>query len=171
MMLQIDEPDLSLVLGGMVPTPSGYGTARSVSVDTVQRGLTSFASGLADNALAISGVTPGPLWEMVRGAGFRSQVCRLADLTGDSAAVDAIAESVEASSQLLVQLDAGANLDTVGPELLAAWRRIGFPPETLPQAVIPMAGPPPGDPARLAGVLAVARQLAVALAEPPESWS
>ncbi|MDQ2847154.1 MAG: methionine synthase [Actinomycetota bacterium] len=171
MVLQIDEPDLNLVLGGMLPTPSGYGTVRSVSIDTVQRGLTSFAAGIADNPLAISGVAPGSLWETLRGAGFRKLGCQLADLTGESTAVDAIGEAVEASAHLLVQLSAAGSLDTLGRRLFAGWRRIGFPPETLPQSVIPVAGPAPSDPTELAGVLAIARQLATALADPPESWS
>lgn len=168
--LQIDEPDLHLVLGGLLPTPSGYGTVRSVSIDAVERGLTSFASGLAMSPLVISGVHPGPFWETLRGAGFRSLVCRLADLTGELTAVNAIGEAVEASARLLVQLDATGGLEAAGRKLFAAWRRIGFLLEALPQSVIPMAGPAPSDPAGLAGVLAIARQLATALPDPPESW-
>ena len=37
--LQLDEPSLPAVLAGQVPTPSGYGTVRSVAAATVRDGL------------------------------------------------------------------------------------------------------------------------------------
>lgn len=168
--VQLDEPDLPLVLDGLLPTPSGFGTVRSVSIDTVERGLTSFTSAVPDGPLVISGVPPGPLWTMLRTASFRNLICQLGDLTAEPAGVSAIGEAVESSATLLLRLDAAGTLDAAGRTLVGAWRRIGFPPETLPPSVIPVAAPAPGDPAGIAAVLGVARQLAEALADPPESW-
>lgn len=174
--LQVEEPELDRVLAGTLPTPSGFGTVRSVAADTVRRGLESFIGSVATDGdgsgrvCAVSGVRPGELWAMLRDAGFANLVCTLDDLSFDAGRLDAIGEAVQSSVRLWVGL-AAASLPDAGKRLLAAWNRIGFSPELLPDVVVPVAGPPPADPDSIAQHLGVARQLASALPDPPDSWT
>jgi len=174
--LQLDEPDLDRVLAGTVPTPSGFGTVRSIAADTVRRGLEAFIGSVetdGDNggrACAVSGVRPGEWWAMLRDAGFAHLVCTLDDLSFDAGRLEAIGGAVQNSARLWICL-AAASLPDAGRRLLAGWNRIGFSPDLLPDFVVPVGGPPPADPDSIAQQLGVARQLASALADPPESWT
>lgn len=174
--LQVEEPELERVLGGTLPTPSGFGTVRSVAADTVRRELESFVEAVdaggavGRRAWAVSGVRPGELWAMLRGAGFAGLICTLDDLSAGAGRLDAIGEAVQNSARLWVCLAAGS-LPEAGRRLLAGWNRIGFSAELLPDVVVPVAGPAPTDLGSIAEHLSIARQLAEALPDPPDSWT
>lgn len=166
-MVQLDEPELDRVLSGELPTPSGFGTVRSVAVETVQRRLADVRFGLGERPSMATG--PRSRWNVLRAAGFDRLVCSLDEFAGDSRALDEIGQTVQDGHQLAVLLGT-SSLAAAGRMLLTGWNRIGFAAELLASSVIPLAGPGPGRPDDIPGALAIARQLAEALPDPPDSW-
>jgi methionine synthase II (cobalamin-independent) len=91
--VQVDEPSLSAVLAGAVPTASGFGRHRVVSPPE--------ASAALEWVLGSAGVEPwlhscahGMPWQLVRGAGARGLSADLALL--DASDTDVFAEALEA---------------------------------------------------------------------------
>lgn len=91
--VQVDEPSLSAVLAGAVPTASGFGRHRVVHPPEVSAAL--------EWVLGSAGVEPwlhscarGVPWQLVRGAGARGLSADLAML--DASDVDLFAEALEA---------------------------------------------------------------------------
>jgi len=169
-MVQVDEPELDRVLSGELPTPSGFDTVRSVAIEIVQRRLGEFRSGLGDRPSMATG--PRSRWNVLRAAGFDRLVCSLDEFAGDTKALDEIGRTVQDGVQLAVLLGS-SSLAVAGRTLLTGCGRIGFAAELLASSVIPLAGVEDGGPGRpedIAGALAIARQLAEALADPPDSW-
>lgn len=165
--VQVDEPELDRVLSGELPTPSGFGTVRSVAIETVQRRLGDFRAGLGDRPTMTTG--PRNRWNVLRAAGFDRLVCSLDDFAGDTRGLDEIGQTVQDGVQLAVLLGSSSSA-AAGRTLLTGWNRIGFAAELLASSVIPLAGPGPGRPDDIPGALAIARELVEALLDPPDSW-
>lgn len=169
LLLQVDEPELGRVLGGSLPTPSGFGTVRAVTSDRVRQGLAQICEAVPGVGSVITGTAPGTSWRALQRAGFRSFACDLADLE-DLARMDAIGEAVQDGLGLLVRVPDGQSARRTTTRLVTAWQRIGFPGDQLPASVVPTVD----DVAAATGVgpaLGVVAEVARALVDPPESWS
>ncbi|WP_029137821.1 uroporphyrinogen decarboxylase/cobalamine-independent methonine synthase family protein [Nakamurella lactea] len=170
--VQLEEPDLGAVLDGPIPTASGFGTLRHVPVDTVRTALADFVAALGERPVIAAGVPAGPLWELLRAAGFGALTGAMADITGRSSALlDAVGQVVQDGIRLQIELPPDAKTSTVGPALLAGWRQIGYPIEDVAGAITPTAAGGQADTiATAVQRMKVARDLGRALLEPPDSW-
>lgn len=175
LLVQVDEPELERVLGGSLPTASGFGTVRAVSADTVRQRLDSFAATLLGAhpraVLALTGVRPGTWWPVLQRCGFTHFAAGLTDLERTSS-LDVIGEAIGDGAGLLVTVRPSEELDLVEQtcrRLLAGWRALGFAEEQLARSVVPVAGTPAGTPAVALG-LRSAVQVGAGLLDPPSSW-
>jgi hypothetical protein len=170
--LQLDEPGLPAVLGGTLPTASGYGTVRSVSSEVVTQTLR-----------AVLEIAP---------AGHRVVHCCAADAPIallDSVGADAIAldltvlghahndqlgEAVDAGTSLwlgvLPSVDSDITLDTAREPILRLWNELGFPLDMLAGAVVPTpaCGLAGASPPYVRRVLSVLRDAGHDLLDPLE---
>ena len=152
--IQLDEPMLPMVIGGRVPTASGYGTLRSVAEPVAEAGLRSVV-----DAVVGAGAYPvvhccaeeAPIG-LMRAAGARAVAVDAALLgPGDD---DVLGVALEAGLVLWLGLVPGT--DTALPPLSTAieparrlWSRLGQDPQRLARAVVPtpscgLAGASPG---------------------------
>ncbi|MGI8879256.1 MAG: methionine synthase [Jatrophihabitans sp.] len=140
--VQLDEPSVPGVIGGRVPTASGYGTIRSVADTVVEQRLTD-----------VLAVVP---------AGFRVVHCCAADAPLElfrRAGADAVAVDLDQIGNLDVLgelIDVGVDLwlgavptsgETDEPadalyrraseRIVTLWRTLGFPDADLPRRVVP----------------------------------
>lgn len=169
LLLQVDEPELGRVLGGSLPTPSGFGTVRAVTGDRVRQGLAQICEAIPGVGSVITGTAPGVSWRALQRAGFRSFACDLADLE-DLSRMDAIGEAVQDGLGLLVRVPDSESSRRITTRLVTAWQRIGFPLEQLPASVIPTVDEI-SDAAGIGAALGRVAEVARALIDPPESWS
>lgn len=155
--LQLDEPSLPAVIGGRVPTPSGYGTVRSVEGVVAERGLASVLEAAPRGHRVVHCCAPDVPLALLRDAGADA-VSLDATLLG-RAHYDALGETVEAGVSLWLGVvpAAGAvpSFADVRTRVDTLWRELGFGRAALAGAVVPT--PTCG----LAGATDVRRVLAV----------
>lgn len=170
--VQIDEPDLPRVLAGAVPTASGFGTVRSVPLDTVRTGLTQFVDGLGERPTIAAGIPAGQLWDLVWAAGFGGAVAGFGEISGRSTAVlDAVGEAVQADRRLLVELPPDTTAEAATRALVAGWQQIGFPVSAIARSLTPMAaGRTDGTLATATTAMKTAAEAGSALLDPPDNW-
>ena len=98
-MLQLDEPSLPAVLGGRVPTPSGYGTVRAVAADTARDRLRGAGGRHAARRVVHCCASEAPI-ALLREAGADAIALDAALVT--TADYDALGEAVDAGAGMLL---------------------------------------------------------------------
>ncbi len=137
LVLQLDEPSLSAVLAGHLPTASGFGTIRAVDRQVVLAGLRAVLAGADGGETLIHCCAPGIPLPLLRQTG--------ADLATDTALLDGRGwEEVAGGIEDGMTLYSGC-VPTAGPVpraqsvaagLVSRFREIGLPPTTLGGLVV-----------------------------------
>lgn len=182
--VQLDEPDIADVLGGTIPTASGYRTLRSVSSTEVSQAWHQIISALSDagasqtvlklpeaarsGALRAGAQSP---FALALGAGAHGAALPAAGLTG--ADWEALAEAVEAGKSIwLGILPVPANtadprqVTALVDDVLRPWTKIGLGAGSLPALrLTPAADLADASPSAARKVLARLTQAAEALTQ------
>jgi hypothetical protein len=180
-LLQVDEPSLGAVIGGQVPTPSGYGTVRAVSeaaVKDVLRELIS-AVGVPVALHCCASRPPMAVLADVGAAALGVDATRpeIAGSTADPAALDRIGEIWDVGTPLLLGLvPSTAPRGRVTSRELARPAfdladRLGFDRVRLGVLAVPTptCGLAGADPAWARRALELARELGEAFVDPPDT--
>jgi methionine synthase II (cobalamin-independent) len=137
--LQLDEPSLPAVLGGRIPTPSGYGTVRAIDAPIAEQALRDVLAVAAAGARVVHCCADDVPFDVLRNAevdAISVDATRLASL-----AYDALGEAVEAGTSLwlgvLPATDAAVSFDATRDRLRALWSELGFPLTRLAADVVP----------------------------------
>lgn len=160
LVLQLDEPSLPAVLGGRVPTPSGYGTVRSVEASVVEQTL--------HDVLAVGGAGG----RVVHCCARDVPIALLRDAGADALAVDAtllttsdydaLGEAVDAGVSLWLGVLPGTNaavsLDRARSAVTTLWSALGFAAADAAERIVPtpacgLAGATPGYARRVFSLL------------------
>lgn len=138
LVVQLDEPSLTAVLHGGVPTSSGFGQLAAVEAPIVEAGLRIVLEA-ADGAQTIVHccASDAPI-ELLRRSGATALSLNL-DLTFDQ---EELGAAIEAGTGLLLGVLPGTDTALPVPlhtadRLRSWWRRLGFDPENLPGALTP----------------------------------
>jgi methionine synthase II (cobalamin-independent) len=171
--LQLDEPSLPAVLGGRIPTPSGYGTVRAVEASVAEQALRDVLAIAPDGARVLHCCADDVPLAVLRNAG--ADAISLDATRIGSAAYDALGEAVEAGTSLWLGLlpatDGPVSFDAARDRLRALWSELGFPPAQLARDVVPTpaCGLAGASPDHVRKVLHALRDLAKWLPEAEES--
>ena len=138
LVLQLDEPSLPSVLGGGIPTASGFGRLRAPTAERATAILATVLeqAGAADTVVHCC--APQVPVELLRraGAGAVSLDATLLTPRDD----DPLGEAVEGGTGLLLgvvpAVDATLDLRARTAEVEQIWRRLGQSPEVLPRTVV-----------------------------------
>jgi methionine synthase II (cobalamin-independent) len=137
--LQLDEPSLPAVLGGRVPTPSGYGTVRAVEAPAAEQALRDVLAVAPERARVLHCCAEDVPFDVLRNAG--ADAISLDGTRLSSSAYDALGEAVEAGTSLwlgVVSAAAGpVGFDAARDRLRSLWTQIGFSPSRLADDVVP----------------------------------
>jgi methionine synthase II (cobalamin-independent) len=138
--LQLDEPSVPAVLAGRVPTESGLRTLRRVAASTVESALRGVVDAV-DCPVVLHCCAPGAPLRLFRDAGALAVAVDLSLIGERKDALDQLGELLDGGLGLF----AGA-VPTTGSRppsavsaadtVMAAWRRIGLPSETLASQVV-----------------------------------
>jgi methionine synthase II (cobalamin-independent) len=168
--LQLDEPALPAVLGAQIPTASGFGRLRAPDTATATERLRTVLAGPGHTIVHCC--APRPPVDLLRAAGADAVSLDLAVLTERDD--DQIGLAVEGGAGLLLGLVPGvdADLSDLGARmapLTTLWRRLGFPPERLPETVVvtPACGLAGASPPYARAALAACAELARRMGEAP----
>ncbi len=176
--VQLDEPGLPAVLAGSVPTPSGYGTVPAVPEGTAGELLRSVLDALPVPRI-VHCCAPRPPLALLRDAGADALAVDAGLLAGaPRATVDALGEAWDSGASVLLGLvpalaPAGApTLAGLARPALDLVHRLGFSRALLAERCVPtpscgLAGATPDWAPR---ALSLARELAQAFVDPPDSW-
>ncbi len=188
LIIQFDEPALSAVAGGEVPTASGLSRLRPVETEVLRERLAQVIASTGKYTVVHSCSAAVP-FGIIRAAGAGALSFDLSQLRRGEA--DAVAEAAEAGLGLLIGVvpsvpgpDAGTTrptgpTGTVAPgdgsadareaaeRVIRLWRRLGLPLDTCPeQAVItPACGLAGASPAQARAALTRCREAGSMLAE------
>ena len=180
-LLQLDEPSLPAVLGGRLPTPSGYGTVSAVPEPDAAAVLRELIEAAQVPVVlhCCAGRPPVRLLADVGAAalGLDATLPELAGGTAEPALLDALGEVWDAGTPLLLGVvptrDPGRPMSYREPARLAfdLADRLGFDRARLPALAVPTptCGLAGATPAWARRALALCRELAQALVDPPES--
>lgn len=158
--LQVDEPGIAAVLGGRVPTPSGYGTVRAVAPSVVRGGLQTVLDSVESGRRVVHCCAADVPLALFREAGADAISVDLAALT--VAGYDDVAAAVDAGLGLWLGVVPGTDADVSSAQARRAidtlWRELGFAEEQLAQVVVPtpacgLAGASPPYARRAMGVV------------------
>ncbi|WP_414637792.1 methionine synthase [Actinomycetospora sp.] len=179
--VQLDEPTLPAVLAGSLPTPSGYGTVRTVPGADARAGLATLVTAARD-AGAVGVVVhcchPTPPLALLGATGADAVAVDLTALDRSGAVLDALGELWDAPTELW--LGVVPSTDPEGrPELADLARpaleladRLGFDRARLADraVVTPACGLAGATPGWARTAMGRAVELARAFADPPSSW-
>jgi cobalamin-independent methionine synthase catalytic subunit len=169
LVLQLDEPGLPAVLAGRVPTPSGYGTARSVDAAIVERTLGDVLAVAEAGARVVHCCAADVPIELLRDTGADALAIDAMLLTAKQN--DALGEAVDAGVSLwlgvLPSTDARVTVADTRSTLLRFWSELGFAENELAAAVVPTpsCGLVGASPDYVRHALAVLRDTGHALSE------
>lgn len=138
LVLQLDEPTLPAVLGGRVPTPSGYGTVRSIDPEVAERALCDVLHIAALGGRVIHCCAADVPIQLLRSAGADALSVDASTLRRSD--YDALGEVVEAGVSLwlgVVGATASSTLDSARQQIRSLWAELGFAPEQLAGSVVP----------------------------------
>jgi hypothetical protein len=171
--LQLDEPSLTSVLRGRVPTASGYRTHRAVDRQIVEAGLREVMAAHDGGPVVVHSCAPGVPFALLRRAGAAGISFDFSMLTERDD--EAIGEAVEGGTRLLAGVVAGTDRPLSDPAgsvmgVRTLWRRLGLQPGLLAQAVTvaPACGLAGASPAYARRALAHCVRAAKSLADDPE---
>jgi hypothetical protein len=137
--LQADEPSLPEVLAGRVPTPSGYGTVRSLPRSVAAPALTALLDVVPPGHRVVHCCAGDVPYQLIAGCGA-SAVSVDAGLIAD-AHLDALGELVEGGVSLwlgvLPGTDAPISAEAARERIRGLWSKLGFDPNLLAGAVVP----------------------------------
>jgi hypothetical protein len=186
LVVQFDEPALSAVAGGEVPTASGLSRIAPVEADVLRERLAQVIASTGKYTVVHSCSTAVP-FGIIRAAGAGALSFDLSQLRRGE--VDAVAEAAEAGLGLLTGVtpavpepagpgpagptgtvapgDGSAEARQAAERVIRLWRRLGLPLETCPeQAVItPACGLAGASPAQARAALTRCREAGSMLAE------
>lgn len=136
--LQLDEPWLPAVLGGRVPTPSGYGTVRAIEAAVVEQALRDVLAVAPEGGRVIHCCADEVPFDAVRNAGVDAISLDATKLS--SAVYDTLGEAVEAGTSLwlgvLPSTDAPVSFDAARDRIRELWSALGFPIAALGGGVV-----------------------------------
>ncbi|GGO92968.1 hypothetical protein GCM10012280_44370 [Wenjunlia tyrosinilytica] len=172
LVVQLDEPSLTSVLTGRVPTASGYRTHRAVDRSVVEGALRQVI-GSVDAPFVVHSCAPSVPIALLRRSGAAAVSLDFGLLTERDDEV--IGEAVEGGTLLFAGVvpsaegpmsDPGGSVEGVRK----LWRRLGLDPAALGRAVAitPTCGLAGASPARARAVLATSARAAKALVDNPE---
>lgn len=171
--LQLDEPSLTAVLRGRVPTASGYRTHRAVDRQIVEAGLREVMAAHDGGPVVVHSCAPEVPVALLRRAGAAGISLDFSLLTERDD--EAIGEAVEGGTRLLAGVVAGTDGPLSDPAgsvmgVRTLWRRLGLQPGLLAQAVTvaPACGLAGASPAYARRALAHCVRAARSLADNPE---
>ena len=159
LVLQLDEPSLPAVLGGRVPTPSGYGTVRSVEPPVVGQALQDVLGVAPAGSRVVHCCAPDVPLALLHSAGADALSVDASLLT--TAHYDALGEAVEDGVSLWLGVLPTAerpSLEAARTRLHEIWSELGFNTDQLAASVVPtpacgLAGASPGQVRRVLSVL------------------
>lgn len=169
-LVQLEEPSLTAVLEGRLPTQSGYGSLRSVHAPEVRAGLTTVFDAVraagAEPVLRVSAEeTPWSLVRETRPHAVAVDVTRLTATGWESVAVSVEAGTVLWAGVVPVVADPPP-LTGLVEAVTKPWRRIGMPADLLTGIVVtPVDGLAALPPDAVRGVLGRLREVGAAVAE------
>lgn len=170
--LQLDEPSLPAVLAGQVPTPSGYGTVRSVDAPRAEQAIRQVLSVAAEGGRVVHCCAADAPIPLLRSAGADALSLDAALLTTEH--YELLAEVVDTGGSLWLGLlpstDADISLDTARKPLQSLWSDLGFPRAQLAAAVVPTpaCGLAGASPQYVRRVLALLRDVGKSLLDESE---
>ncbi|GAA2400174.1 methionine synthase [Streptomyces glaucosporus] len=174
--LQLDEPSLTAVLTGRVPTASGYRTHRAVDRAVVEQALREVVRAAGDSPVVVHSCAPGVPFGLLRRAGAAGISFDLSLLTERDD--EAVGEAVEGGTALFagavaaVERSSSALSDPAGSVMgvRTLWRRLGLSPELLERSVVvtPACGLAGASPAYARAALEHCVRAARSLANDPE---
>ncbi len=185
--VQIDEPTLPAVLAGSLPTPSGYGTVRTVPGAEARAGLAELVAAARDagaSSVTVHCCHPTPPLALLGAVGADAVAVDLEALGGveiPAAVLDALGELWESGTELWL----GVVPSTDPPELLAPPEladlarpalelvdRLGFDRGRLADRALitPTCGLAGATPTWARAAMTRAVELARAVDDPPASW-
>lgn len=178
--LQLDEPSLPDVLGGLVPTPSRYGTVRAVSGSAAKEVLRELIAGVGVPVVlhCCAARPPVPLLADVGAAGIGIDATRpaISGRTAVPAALDELGAVWDAGTPLLLGLVPAfpparpvRSRDLAGPAFDLA-DRLGFDRVRLSTLCVPtpVCGLAGADPTWARRALELSRELGAAFLDPPD---
>ena len=133
--VQLDEPSLPAVLQGSLPTASGFGRLAAVEASVVEAELAAVVAALPGPVVVHCCAHRAPV-DLLRAAG----ACALSFDLGLVQDLDALGSAVEAGTHLLPGVVPGTDAPLPAPKATASrlhawWRELGFPADTLHEAV------------------------------------
>ncbi|WP_052848410.1 methionine synthase [Streptomyces avicenniae] len=176
LVLQLDEPSLTAVLLGRVPTASGYRTHRTPDRAVVEETLRGVIAVAGDAPVVVHSCAPDVPFGLLRRAGAGGISFDLGLITERDD--DALGEAAEGGTALFVGIvpgtgsGAGELSDPAGTVsgVRTLWRRLGLSPALLPEAVTvtPVCGLAGASPAYARAALTHCVRAARSLANDPE---
>ncbi|HEX8092976.1 methionine synthase [Jatrophihabitans sp.] len=137
--LQVDEPSLPQALSGQVPTPSGYGTVRSLPRSVAAPALASVLEVAPPGHRVVHCCAAEVPYDLLAGCGA-SAVSVDASLVTD-AQLDFLGELVEAGISLWLGVFPGTDAQISSADarerIRRLWSKLGFDPNRLADAVVP----------------------------------
>lgn len=139
LVLQLDEPSLPAVLDARIPTPSGYGTLRSVDAAVARQGLEDVLAGAPDGGRVVHCCAPDVPVALLHSAG--ADAISLDSTMLRPAAYDALGEAVDAGVSLWLGVvptsGPECSLDAARKKVHGLWSDLGFPVSDLASSVVP----------------------------------
>ena len=166
LVLQLDEPALPAVLGGRVPTPSGYGTVRSVEPQIVGQALQDVLTVAPEGSRVVHCCAPDVPLGLLRSAGADALSLDASLLS--TAHYDQLGEAVEDGVALwlgVLPTGTAPSLEDARSRIHAIWSELGFNTDQLAASVVPTpaCGLAGASPARVRRTLAVLRDVGASL--------
>ena len=138
LLLQLDEPSLSEVLAGHVPTESGLSVYRAVDGPDAATALRTVVEAVGVPVVVHSCAAGVPL-QVVRDAGAAAVSLDLSQVTD----LDPVGEAIEAGLGLFAGAAAtrpsggrAPDYKEIAERVSALWSRLGFPAERLPRQIV-----------------------------------
>jgi hypothetical protein len=139
LVLQLDEPSVVQVLRGTVPTPSGYGTVRSLERSVAEPAIAQVLEVADEGYRVIHSCASDLPFDLLRAAGADAISTDLSQI--GTRQLDSLGELVEAGISLWLGVvpgtDAPLDRRQLTDRLTAAWSQLGFSPELLAGSVVP----------------------------------
>lgn len=174
-LLQVDEPALTGVLSGTVPTASGYRTYRSVSEQEVAAGLAAVVAAVhgSGGSVAFHSCATTPPLALLIGAQPDAVSLPMSALTSDT--YDTLGSAIDGGTRLLLGVVSTSAI--IGSSSLLAqvasvrrwWSELGFPGADLARlAITPTCGLAGASPTVARDIVARCRDIATAVLEDPD---